>query len=261
MVMQFKPVTPNNLPVDPAPRTPSTKIRSITLPKELKPLTQENVGAWAYLKDRGLTDQEIADCGTLYTDQEVKLYNSRNVCVGSLKDRVVWPVYGGDNQTVSYLARIVDPGYTGFQKYLNCPESDLSKTLWPYVPPGKGKVILVEGLLDSLAFRRISGLYSYSCFGKHITKEQIEILQSWGVREVILAWDKRDAKKEMASAVKKSLSLAFSKVYVPRQKNWPKGLDAGDMLRRPDGEAMISNLANDVIDCSSLDFQQWLIEE
>ena len=168
-----------------------------------------------------------------------------------MQNRVLWPIYGGNNQLVSWIARTYDPKVKE-RKYINCPKSELAKTLWPYIPPRTHEVVLVEGILDCLAVRRL-GFDCYATFGKHTSREQRDLLLKWEIQEITLCYDK-DAKGDMLSLIK-DLRLNFA-LFVPR--GFLTGdADPGDSLKDVSlRDELVSNLSN-AISVDSTDFVRW----
>ena len=249
--------------VDQGPVRPSKRpgVRTISsLPEAAKALRgPENASTrlyWDYLVQRGLktTEIDILQAHCIATPRCL-VYDSAGKVRGNIGYRVLWPIYGGDNDLVSWQARTIIQGKK--PKYIGCPESDISKTFWPYVRPYGTEVVLVEGVLDALAVRRLGKPVSaYATFSKKISREQIKLLKSWGVESVVLFWDKKDAKKEMHKATN-AMKLQFA-VSVASQTNWGKNLDCGDCLKREDGVDLIRS-AMEPIDVDSLEFTKWMI--
>jgi len=246
--------------------SPHAGIQTIgSLPKEAVRLTERNdesADFYDYLIARGLTPNEITITQTHYVPNTVCPLYKDGKYKGDIGRRVMWPVYGGDGDLISWLARTIDPNYPGPTKYLNCPGSDLAKTFWPYIPPHGKRAILVEGLLDALSVRRMGSSASpYATFGKKIGEDQIRLLQSWGVTEVVLAWDAKDSKPEMLRAVQ-SLSSRFSHVFVIRYDDWPANTDAGDLLKAHNGVDVLQKAlgTDQVLSYTSLDFLKWKMQ-
>ncbi len=230
------------------------------MPEAAKMLTSdkdpEQAPFFAYLYSRGLTTAEITNLRVHYVPEEKSLIYrqvaGRAKIAGNIGRRVIWPVYGGDNALVSWISRTID---NSEPKYLNLPDSDLNMTLWPYVLPYNNTAVLVEGILDCYAVRRLERTSAYATFGKHLGKDQIDVLQKWGTETVILMWDKRDAKPEMLSAVEK-LKSCFPKVFVASQSNMSHTGDAGDLLKDPDGVQKIQD-ALKLVDVHSIEYLKW----
>jgi hypothetical protein len=211
-----------------------------SLPTGVKPITPEDAEHWNYLITRGLTAEEIVAIKTHVVGR-----------------RILMPIYGGANNLVSWQARAIDPVVK--PKYITAPGSDLHKTLWPYVPPLANRIVLVEGMLDALAVRRVN-FTAYATFGKKISKEQIKLLKNWGVGSVVLFWDKRDAKKDILSALE-DLKLHFNEIYVPDFNLWPSDKDAGNTLNWVEGRQLMETMLTDhVINIESMDFLRWQIQ-
>lgn len=239
----------------------SQALRYITaLPKPCKPLLAPPTGpGWQYLLDRGFTQQEVTDLSVHYVPEgPYELFDDNGKRRGNLSNRVVFPVYGGDNALVSWQGRVADVSYKLDDKYLACPDSDLARTLHPYVPPYEDHVVLVEGILDAVAVRRCGKpISAYATFGKHVSKEQIKLLKLWDVREVTLFFDKSDAKKQMIKD-SEALKMHFDKINVLDMTDWPKEIDAGDCLRLEDGTDRIREVLSKKIDVYSTDYLRWM---
>lgn len=244
-----------------APERLITGIRSIEMPAGLKQLTEctdESELWWQYLIDRGITPAEIKSMGMYYTpDRDFPVYDCNGKIRGDLAKRIVIPIYGGDHQLVSWQGRSVDPACPKAERYLSAPESDLAKTLWPYVKPYGKHVALVEGVFDCLAVRRIPQVSAYATFSKKVSLDQILRLRAWGVEEITLFWDKRDALPEMVRAVPE-LHMNFQKTYVSNMTGWPANLDAGNMLADPAGADKLKRALEDRVDTyDTLEYARW----
>lgn len=232
LLAEYKDVTPDEFDSVEKPKLekPLAKLKVAKLPDNAKRLfsswPQVTVNAdeeayYQYLRqDRGLTDQEI--------------YDLQTHCVELLGRRVLWPIYGGDGQLVSWTARSIENHPL---KYKTADNSDASKTFWPYIKPKGDEVIIVEGMLDAIAVRRYFPNV-YATFGKKISNAQIELLQSWDVNTVTLFWDRKDAKPEMKKTAQ-FLETRFADVFLADVRNWPTKsdgtfYDTGDSLRHPD---------------------------
>lgn len=231
------------------------------LPKDALLLSERNEQSakfWDYLISRGITEQEIKAVRFHYVPKDSSvLYDSKRKRRGDIGNRVIVPIYGGDNELVSWQARVIDPNYPGHDKYLAAPDSELAKTLWPYVRPVGARAILVEGVLDSLACRRVAGISSYATFSKKISLEQMLRLKAWGVEEVVVFWDKKDAKNEIIRAIPE-LQMHFKRVYVSRMSTWPSNKDPGNMLAELHGADKIKEALEDLVDTyDSLEFGKW----
>jgi DNA primase len=209
---------------------------------------------WEYLNVRGFTDAEIESVKTYcIPDERCYVFDANKKLRGNIGNRVLFPVYGGANKLVSWQARSIDGA---MPKYFNAPDSDAGRTLWPFVPSRGSQCIVVEGIMDALAVRR-HGFNSYATLGKKISIDQIDLLKNWGIKSVVMFWDKKDAKREMVKAIE-SLKLHFDEVLVPDLAKWPSDKDAGDTLAWEEGsEQMKDMLIHNLINVNSLEFVTW----
>jgi len=264
LLQEYQPTTPEELELVFPTYKPEERItnnlKRIQLPEEAVPLSESNKNNykvfWEYLYGRGLTFNEITNQLNIHIipQRQCAIYNSKKQYKGNIGRRLIWPIYK-EGQLVSWQARAIHSGVTS--KYLNCPDADSTQTLWPYVKPLEKTVILTEGVLDSLAVRRNPNYSAYATFSKNISKDQVNILKYWGVQEVILFWDKRDAMSQMENAAER-LKIYF-KVSVPNFSNWPTNLDCGDCLNLQDGQKLLGYAVDNAISVDSLDYLKWRI--
>jgi DNA primase len=271
LVQQFREITPEELSEyaeeyeELLETIPSfNKIRSIEgMPEDATRITgedQDSAPFINYMYSRGFTLQDILDCQMYCVTPTVSLVRKNGKRYGNIGRRIIWPVYGGNTQLVSWVARDI----TGHQepKYLNCPDADLAKTVWPFVPPAGNTIVVVEGIIDAFAIRK-AGYSSYATFGKKLSLEQIELFKHWEVQNIILFLD-HNAKKEMIKLVDQ-LRLVFKDIFVIDVSNWPKNLDgdikdSGSMLAFPNGMAIIQESINNKINIKQeLDYLKWSI--
>lgn len=240
------------------PNTPSDLRTLNTMPYGSMPMTDpleaEQLRFWQYLRARGFTDGEIRDTKAhCVPKEELKLYDRERRLRGDIGNRILFPVYGGDHKLISWLGRSIDGS---LPKYFNAPDSEASRTLWPFVPCRGNRAFVVEGLIDALAVRR-HGLSSYATLGKKISYDQIALLKAWNVTSVVLFWDKKDAKRDMLKAVE-TLKLHFDEVLVPDFSSWPADKDSGDTLNWEEGSLLLKDmLTNHLIDVNSMEFAVW----
>lgn len=270
LLREYKPVTPEDIEaalageMDDTPEQPKKFKHAYLdgLPAVAKPLaglTDESAPFWNYLKGRGLTDREITNVINAHYvpdfSHKIKGHNGKDK--GDIGRRILWPIYGGDNKLVSWQGRAFEK--PDDVKYFFAPDTEATSTLWPYVPPRPGSVVVLsEGVLDVTALRRMPKEYSsYATFSKHISKDQIQLLLDWGVKDVILFWDP-DAKREIRTTVK-TLKLQFN-TSVPSLENWPTNIDCGDCLLHPEGFDILCGALDNAIDVNSLDYLKWEIE-
>lgn len=229
-------------------------LREIQIPQGVFPLSNPKdpmeAAYWNYLLGRGLTASEIQKAGTHYAP----------LPSSEIYGRVLWLVYGGNKQLVSWVSRAVLPGAKG-EKYLNCPDSDIKQTFWPFVKPKGHKVILVEGIMDCLAVRRLfPSVSSYATLSKSLTEGQMDLLSKWDVSSVLLFWDKKDAKKEILKTVE-DLKIRFPEVKVPAFSHIEGDADAGDSLNNPTIAEQIKAAVEDAVVVDSFEYMAWQLTD
>lgn len=240
---------------EPQHTPPPPVARRITMPAGTVPLLPVSTATKPfveYLKLRGVNQQEMEALRPFCTPNKTVPLRLDGKYRGDIGHRVFFPIYGGDNFLVSWIARTIT---NREPKYLNAPDTDLTSTFWPYIPPKERHAVLVEGVLDSLAGRR-HGYPCYATFGKKISTKQILLLKRWGVTSVTLFWDKRDALKEMQKAVE-DLKMHFN-TTVPDFSLWTTKQDLGDCLRDTAlVEPLRKMLQDGLIDTDSWEYVQW----
>jgi DNA primase len=242
----------------------TSSIKTIdSLPEFVYPLTSPSnlmeKPFWDYLMIvRGLTEKEVLDAKIHYVPLiQVPITNEVGNYIGNIGRRILFPVYGPGGSLISWQTRPIKEN-SGGQKYINCPNSEVNRTLWPFIPPHENWVVLVEGILDCIAIRRLGVPFSVYCtFGKKISHDQVKHLKVWGVNDVILFWDV-DAKKAMLHAIE-DLKMKFS-VYVPDLSEWPKDYDPGKTMQVTDGLVCLEKALCNPIDVYSTDFVRWQMQ-
>ncbi len=273
LASEFREVTPDQLewddiedaPIEETPQRSFLQAKPIeAMPSGAKLLTEENEETapfLAYLYGRGLTLDEITAMSTYYIPEAVHFVFKKGKLAGNIGRRVLWPVYGGQHALVSWLARLIGPGRSAkTPKFINCPESDMAMTVWPFSPPPTScrKVVLVEGVLDALAVRR-TGYYSYATFGKKLSEEQISLFKYWEVEEVTVFMD-LNAKREIKQAVN-TLRLRFNRVNVVDNYAWPEDMDSGKCLESAEKIAMLKDVLDKRINVQDeIEFAKWSLK-
>lgn len=266
LLKEYRPVTPDNIEAAVSgalDATPESQVKFKhpyleSLPEVCVPIQASDDADefWAYLEGRGLTESEIVYTlqAHVVPDQSYEIYGNNGKLKGDIGRRILWPLYGGDHKLVSWQARSM--AAKDQVKYFNAPDTDISATVWPYVPPHKNStVVLCEGVLDCVALRRLDKAFSaYACFSKHLTHDQLKLLHSWGVERVILMWD-QDAKRAVVNASK--LLQVYFQTYVPDFTTWDAGVDCGDCLKLPNGLELMKSAVENAISVTSIDFLKW----
>lgn len=207
-----------------------------------------------YARSRGLHEKEWWVANLHFVTKWTEVYNAAGKYKGNLRNRIIIPLYH-NRQLCGWQARSINKEDT--PRYLNCPDSEMAKTVWPAVPPAPGKrVVIVEGVIDAIAVRK-AGFNAYAVFSKKISASQMRLMKAWGIKDVVLWFDKKDALPQMIKAVE-DLKMRFSNIFVPALKDWPKDLDCGDMLSNAQGSDIIRNTLDECIDVyHDLEYAQW----
>lgn len=161
-----------------------------------------------YLYSRGLSDKIIEKFQLGYNPKDNKLYrflsakkfndqdivasNLANITAGGLRDvfthRIMIPIHDGNGNPVGFSARRVDENDAA--KYINTSETEIyvkGNLLYNYHRAKEharryGKVIVVEGAMDVLAFEKADIPYSIATLGTACTKQQLKLLRNLGVK-------------------------------------------------------------------------------
>lgn len=263
LVMDFKPTTPEELDMEePEPEdVQAPPVRYLTsLPKGCLPVVAaDGDHFWEYLKDRGFTKEDLARTNVHCVYQTMSpVIDSEGKLRGNIGGRIVFPIYH-NRQLCGWIARKTWTDDDRSPKYLNSPDTDLAKTVWPFVPPKSDHVVLVEGIIDALSVNRVEGVSAYACFGKKISLEQIQVLKAWGVKKVTLWFDKKDAMQQMISLVE-DLKMYFDNVFVLRLDNLQDHEDAGYFLSISNGAAIIeSTLSERISAYDEMEYPAWTL--
>lgn len=262
LVIDSKSLTPETVPEfdeDVGEVQPTSSVRYLPgLPAVCLPVEPKDGDPfWDYLKRRGFTVEDLAKTNVhCVYDQYAPIHNTHGEYKGNIGRRIVFPIYH-NRKLCGWIARAINSD--GSMKYLNSPDTDLSKTFWPFVPPQGNHVVLVEGIIDALAVSRVPGVSAYACFGKKLSKDQIHVLKSWGVKKLTLWFDKKDALQQMMAIVE-DLKMYFEDVYVLRLDHLKADEDAGYFLSIPEGTAIIeSTLSKRISVYDEMEYPAWTL--
>jgi hypothetical protein len=166
--------------------------------------------AYVYLRDRGVTDDDIAHyrLGEGYDE---------------FPDCVIIPSFGPKGECEYWVMRRTYR-VPGESPYKNPTVSRRYHVgfLHQAVEAGNGTIVLVEGAFDALA----TGRDAVCTYGKHVSDDQLTRMQKAGVKKIIVALDP-DARK-VAMAL---LGRAMSRSIEVEMANVPVGYDPGDIGR------------------------------
>ena len=198
-------------------------------------------GLWDALKDKGVEDQLILDCGLAKPSQKGgKPYDT-------FRGRIMFPIRDARGRAIAFGGRAMDPG--DMAKYLNSPETELfdkSRTLYNQGPAreavGKGQPLIVaEGYMDVIALGQAGFTGAVAPLGTAVTEHQLAML--WRIAdEPIIALDGDTAGLRAAMRV---IDLALPLLEAGKSLRFalmPTGQDPDDVLKAQGPGAMSSLL-------------------
>ncbi len=158
----------------------------VHLPVGAYPLTEEGENfrrARKYLFERGIDMDTIAEYQIHYTH------------FGRFAGRVIFPIFY-NGQLVSYVGRAINPALS--PKVLNPTSNEAnppSHYLYNYDRVRfYSSLVLTEGTFDCITTGVIDYHYgAVASFGKKLSQEQIKLIFQSSFKEIIFAWDLRDA--------------------------------------------------------------------
>lgn len=191
-----------------------------------------------YCLNRGIT-QEI-----------IKEYKLRKVykCNGRVGPFLVFPVYFYESIVRWQCRRVMDIE----PRYLSAP--GIGDWLWP-LSNGQDnfdfnqEVILTEGKFDALGAMKYQPIRALCTYGKHITKNQIKVLQGLGIKKIYLCWD-LDARKEVCTAAN-LLRNYFDTNIVDLKSTYKEKTDPGNILTNPTLKTWFLDKLNNSINVKS----------
>ena len=152
-----------------------------------------------YLLQRGITNQTI---------------NAFNIKYHKAFKSIVVPIYQHGN-----LVGSVQRNLSGNPKYINSSGFDRDQTLFPLdkVQPVDGKVIVVEGLFDSIKAHQEGVIQTVCTFGGYVSHEQATLLGSLA-NTIVICPDKDVSGLKMAhktTAILMKLGLRVEYTFAP----------------------------------------------
>lgn len=121
-----------------------------------------------------------------------------------------------------------------------------------------GSVVLVEGVFDALAYVR-AGTPALCTFGKNLSRSQLKLLQSHGVKKLYLSYD-ADAHKDICSTAERVGHLFQTYIVeLPPLADNPKA-DPGDVLAGIVDSSWLTTALANAIDIRTNEFWIWKLK-
>ena len=218
--------------------------------------TAEGRAAWAYLTDRGLSDEALARFRIGYAPSEghallrklegegfsgelmeksglVLAESEGRRRLDRFRRRVMFPIARENGSVVAFGGRALGDD---LPKYLNSPETPIytkSRVLFHLDQAAKAireadEVILVEGYMDAIAVARAGFEQVAASCGTSLTSNQARLLARY-TRRVVVNYDPDSAGQ---AATERSLDLLLEEGFECRVLALPGGLDPDAFIRR-----------------------------
>lgn len=149
-----------------------------------------NNAASTFLFAKGYTTEQ----GSSTNVMRINEYGTKDV----FENRIVFPIHDANGNPIGFTARTMDPNEPS--KYINTAETPLfikGKTLYNYHRALrsiklKGFVLVVEGVMDAIAYHQAGFENVVASLGTAFTKDQIRLLQN-ASSNVVLSFDADEA--------------------------------------------------------------------
>ena len=177
----------------------------------------------------GFSEEEMLRAGVLRRHEEKKR------TYDLFRSRLTFAIWNELGKVVGFSARMLgtDPNVP---KYVNTPETPVFKKghLLYAIPFARqamnasGEAILCEGQLDTIALHRAGFTQAVAPQGTGFTPDQARLLQRYGVRKVLLAFDSDNAGQK---AVRAALEILLPLEMEVRMIAIPGGKDPDELVR------------------------------
>lgn len=229
--------------------------------------TSEGRAARAYLADRGLSDEVVAQFRIGYAPSDgqtlmnyiagagfdpagveksglVVRDTERDRRYDRFRRRVIFPITNENGKVVAFAGRALGDDQP---KYLNSPETPIytkGRVLYHLDRAGSAirkldYAILVEGYMDSIAVTSAGVENVVASCGTSLTESQIRLLSRYA-RRVVVNYDPDSAGVQ---ATERSLNLLLEEGFEAKVLALPKGLDPDAFIRQEGGAAYGGRLA------------------
>lgn len=224
--------------------------------------TEDGLTARLYLEKRGL-NQTIIDkfeIGfNLPEDQSTRYLNAKGFTIEQctktnltrvneygtkdvFAERILFPIHDTTGNPVGFTARALNPNEPS--KYINTTETPIyvkGNLLYNYHRAlrsikTKREIILVEGVMDAIAFDQVGLEHVVATLGTACTREQIRLIQNVS-QSVVLSYDGDEAGQ--AATIKVGHLLLQHRLKVEVLQN-NTGLDPDEIIREQSKDALIT---------------------
>lgn len=215
-----------------------------------------------YLYDRGLSDEIIKkfqlgfnpDGNKLYQFLHAKQYSDADIVDANLawlsekgifdvfRRRIMIPIHDSNGKSVGFSARRIDASQEA--KYVNTSETEIyvkGNLLYNYhrakdFARKAGRIIVVEGAMDVLAFEKAGLENSVATLGTACTRQQLRLLRYLGVK-VVLCYDGDEAGKNATYKFYQAAKQENLEVEIMENKF---GLDPDEIIEAYGKEELVS---------------------
>jgi len=216
---------------------------------------QRNVGAQAYLKERGI-NQEMIDTFRIgfapeqwqfsYNHLISKGFDAKDIVSTGMiiqkegsaryydrfRSRIMFPLFDPQGRVIGFTGRLFDSDKG--PKYLNSPESplfDKSKYLFGYhiakkMMSQKDQAVLVEGQFDVVLAHQVDISETVAISGTGLTDQHLDMIGRF-TKRLVFALDSDPAGMK---ATRRSILKAYAKGFNVRVAVLPDGQDPADMI-------------------------------
>jgi DNA primase len=191
----------------------------------------------AWLADKGITAQQLAESGLLVTGEDIAVPYDR------FRDRIMFPIRDARGRVIAFGGRAMSPDVPA--KYLNSPDTPLFQKgyiLYNFDQARgpaheRGTIVAVEGYMDVIAMSRAGLPHAVAPLGTALTEDQLSLM--WrAVPEPVLCFD-----GDMAGlkAAYRALDMALEHLRPGQSLRFallPQNRDPDDLLRDEGAEAV-----------------------
>ncbi|MDO4633040.1 MAG: DNA primase [Eubacteriales bacterium] len=143
---------------------------------------------YRYLKDKGISDELLAQSGLMNVDEKQGMYDK-------FWNRVIFPIMDVNNRVIGFGGRVMGDGKP---KYLNSPETKVfekSRNLYGLNVAKRSRsryYLVCEGYMDVISLHQAGFTNAVASLGTALTSQHAGLLRRY-TEEVVLTYDSDDA--------------------------------------------------------------------